>query len=109
MINGLYAVHFRAAGNEGTGVVSISDGSINGGDTGYFYQGKLNENGQGMSTTLSVSRFNPNEQSVFGPADNFELEVSGPSNDKGFELTGHIKGSPANKIDITGHYLKPLV
>lgn len=109
MIDGLYAVHFRTADNEGTGVVSITSGSINGGDFGYAYQGKLKESGQGVSATLAVSRFNPNADSVFGPADNFELEVSGPSSEKSFELTGHVKDNPAHKIDISGHYLKPLV
>tara|TARA_B100000700_G_scaffold81744_1_gene91965 strand:+ start:15640 stop:15969 length:330 start_codon:yes stop_codon:yes gene_type:complete len=109
MINGLYAVHFRTAGDEGTGTVVITNGSVNGGDAGYTYQGSLQESGQGVSATLSVVRFNPNMKSVFGQAESFELEVSGPISDRSFELTGNVKGSPGQKIDISGHYLKPLV
>lgn len=109
MIDGLYAVHFKTQYSAGTGVVSVSNGSINGGDTGYAYQGKLKYTSQGVSTTLSVWRFDPQMESVFGPADNFELDVSGPHSDKSFELTGNIKGHPAQKIDISGHYLKALL
>jgi hypothetical protein len=109
MIDGLYIVHFRTAGDEGSGTVVIANGSVNGGDFGYVYQGQLRETGQGMSATLEVTKFNPTAQSVFGPAQNFELEVSGPITEKGFELSGHVKGSPGHKIDITGRYFKPLV
>lgn len=109
MDNGLYAVHFRAAGDEGTGVVAITDGSVNGGDRSHYYQGRLEQNGQETWATLTVSQYNPAYDSIFGTAGNFEVEVSGPSNDKGFELTGNIKGSPGQKVDISGHYLKPLV
>ncbi|WP_431026176.1 GrlR family regulatory protein [Halomonas sp. H5] len=109
MIDGLYAVHFRAAGDEGTGVVSVTNGSINGGDYGYAYQGRILESGQGVSTTLSVWRFNPHAKSVFGQAQSFELELSGPTSEKGFELTGNIKGSPAHKLNVSGRFLKPLV
>lgn len=109
MDNGLYAVHFRAAGDEGTGVVTITDGSVNGGDRSHYYQGKLEQNGQETRATLAVSQYNPAFDSIFGSAGNFEVEVSGPSNEKGFELTGNIKGNPGQKVDISGHYLKPLV
>lgn len=109
MIDGLYAVHFRTADNEGTSVVSVVNGSVNGGDAGYSYQGRLTETSQGVKSTLTVARYNPKTESIFGPVESFELEVSGPTSDRSFELTGNVKGSPAHKIDISGHYLKPLV
>ncbi len=37
MIDGLYAVHFRTTGNEGTGTVVVTNGSVNDGDAGYDY------------------------------------------------------------------------
>lgn len=109
MIDGLYVVHFRSATDEGSGVVVITGGAVNGGDYAYVYQGRLQDDGQGVSATLDVTRFNPGAQSIFGPADQFELEVSGPATDKSFDLTGHIKGSPGHKVDVSGRYFKPLI
>lgn len=109
MLDGLYAVRFKAAEGEGGGTVVIANDSINGGDHSHSYQGKLEKNGQGIWATLEVSQFNPSNHSVFGSSGNFELEVSGPTSEKNFELTGHVKGSPAHKINISGNYLKPLV
>lgn len=109
MIDGLYAVHFKSSNDEGTGVVAIANGSINGGDSGYYYQGTLDQNDQGLSTRLTVTKFNPLAESVFGPLDSFTLELSGPSSERGFELSGHLVEHSGHKLSVEGHYLKPLV
>jgi len=108
MIDGLYAVEFRTAGGEGGGTVVIANGSVNGGDRSHSYQGTLEETDQGIRATLTISQFNPAYDSVFGTAGDFEIDVGGATNEKGFELIGHVKGGPAHKIVISGHYLNPL-
>lgn len=109
MKDGLYAVYFRSAGDEGAGVVAVSNGSVNGGDYGYAYQGSLEDEGPNLKSTLSVFRFNQGAESIFGAADQFELELSGAASQDGFQLTGNVKGWPDKQIEVLGRYLKPLV
>ena len=107
--DGLYVVDFRSAGDEGAGTVVVRDGSVNGGDFGYVYQGRLNEDGQQLTSSLVVLKFNPRAQSIFGPADRYELELSGSTNGDEFELSGNVRENPSHRIQINGRFFRELV
>lgn len=110
MKNGLYVVSFRSQVAEGSGVVTVKDGSVNGGDFGYVYQGHIRqENDRNATATIEVNRYNNTAESIFGQATNFNLLLQGTTEQESFNLNGNVEGQPAQKIQITGRYLRDLV
>ncbi|MGP9466709.1 GrlR family regulatory protein [Halomonas sp. TP35] len=111
MKNGLYVVSFRSQVAEGSGgVVTVKDGSVNGGDLGYVYQGHIRqEDGKNVTATIEVNRYNNNSRSIFGQATNFNLLLQGTAEQESFSINGNVEGQPAQKIQITGRYLRDLV
>ena len=109
MDNGIYHVHFSSSiGDMGTGIVVIKDGSVNGGDLGYLYVGNTTSDGNSVSGTLNIKRWNPSHTSVFGSIDSFDLSLSGQfKSDKSFTLTGSMVSQPQLSITIQGRYLSP--
>jgi hypothetical protein len=110
--DGIYYVEFQSSLSAvGYGLAVLSNGSINGGDFGYIYQGRMNNTGNNISTRIQVSRYNSNAQSVFGSIDNFSLDLAGSIRQNGseFSLSGAIPGQPQLRISITGRKLRDLV
>lgn len=106
--DGLYVVSFSSSDDHGTGVVVVKDGAVNGGDYAYTYQGHLVQQEGAVSSTLEVSRYNPTAQSIFGPVENFELELSGNVNGNRFDMTGNVKGQPSHTINVAARHFKDL-
>lgn len=108
MKNGIYHVRFSSSsGGGGEGLAVVKDGTVNGGDSGYLYLGQLTVAGQALRGRLQVQRWNPGTVSVFGPLDNFALDLTGQSgaaNDE-FTVSGGVAGQPNLKITITGRCL----
>lgn len=111
MLNGIYHVTFSSSYNDfGEGVAVFKERSINGADYGYFYVGTQSEHVNGFSATLAIKQWNPSVESVFGPAKEFVLEVSGSSSDdQSFVAQGNVVGQPQAKITIRGKYLSAAV
>ncbi|QVX13919.1 hypothetical protein DB356_03965 [Pseudomonas congelans] len=71
MKDGLYAVNFKSSSQDfGSGVLSVKNGSVNGGDHGYFYQGQIVKNESKLSGTIQIKQWNRSVPSVFGPIPN---------------------------------------
>lgn len=108
MKDGIYHVKFASTmGAAGEGLVVVKDGSVNGGDAGYLYQGALASTAEGqLQGQLQVKRWNPGHVSVFGPLGNFALSLNGnaAANDS-FTVSGGVPGQPNMKITITGRML----
>lgn len=108
MENGIYHVRFASSmGGAGEGMVVVKDDTINGGDAGYVYLGKLSADGAILRGQLQVQRWNPSTFSVFGPLDQFALDLVGQAeaaNDS-FTVTGGMAGQPSLRITITGRRL----
>lgn len=107
MQDGIYHVTFSSSlGAAGEGLAVVKNGTVNGGDAGYLYQGGLSQNGEQVSGTLQISRWNRNMVSVFGPLDRFALQLSGAAaaNDS-FTVTGGIPNQPGLAITIRGRRL----
>lgn len=111
LVDGIYKVSFGSnVGMSGQGLVTISNGSVNGGDFGYLYQGAIKESSSGLEATLNISQHDKSAQSVFGSLTNFTLVLGGTLlNDKSFNVSGAVAEQPGLQITINGSFLKPLV
>jgi T3SS negative regulator,GrlR len=106
MKDGLYAVTFVSNQQDnGGGVISIRDGALNGGDTGYTYQGIINDG----KTTLQVKQHNDQVISVFEITGNFDVDLNFNDTEEGFEAEGRVQGSQDLAIKIKGKYIAELV
>lgn len=111
MQNGLYAVSFRTKNDYGNGIITITDGSVNGGDSGYYYQGRMSKNGQELTLCLNVKQYVSGFVSAFGTVGQFSLELKGKEHADGItcDFHGEVAGSPENEIYITAKRIEPLI
>lgn len=107
MQDGIYHVRFSSSvGSSGEGLIVVKQGTVNGGDAGYLYIGELGVSGETLSVQLNIKRWNPSHVSVFGPLDNFGLQLLGKENAEGsFTVTGGIPSHPGSSITISGRFL----
>jgi hypothetical protein len=85
MRNGIYSVTFSSnQGKQGSGVAIVTGDMIYGGDAGYYYKGSIQTEGQTAIARIQVARHQAREESIFGPLNDFTLEVSGTPNDEAF-------------------------
>ncbi len=101
MLEGLWTVEFRSSvGSTGYGTVVFQGKKAMGGTAGYYYFGDYDVEGDVLSGSLRVRRFNPGLVSVFGPLEAFELELSGTVSEPRMILSGRMVDRPALKIAI---------
>lgn len=104
MLEALWSVNFESSlGGLGTGIAVLETGRVLGGDTAFTYVGSYTAKPDGMVTAKIAVRKFVNVavgQSVFGPADMFDLEVAGMAARDQFRLDGHVAGRPELKIAI---------
>jgi hypothetical protein len=107
---GLYHVDF-ISGNRSTGqgTVVIKGTTVNGGDTGFVFSGRIYGTDEKLTADLHVTRWNAGHVSVFGNLPEFHLSLSGKASAaKGtFSVSGSVKGRPGLNIAIEGRYLSP--
>jgi len=115
MYDGIYEVSFTAPLSQFDfgvgGIVTIKDGSINGGDEGYAYAGKLTVDEQGRATgRVKVTKWSDAVPSVLPGLDNYELDFSGDFHD-GDSLDGiaTVVGNPSLHLTITAHKIAEAV
>jgi hypothetical protein len=108
--DGLYGLHFQNRGEDfGSGVVSLRDGFINGGDHGFAYQGQLLESLSGgedgrirVRMQMHIHKWNPAILSVIPGLNSYTLDVQGhydPQDDT-FQLTGVLPAVPGICLDL---------
>ena len=101
MVEGLWTLEFRSSiGNTGYGTVTLSEGRATGGTAGYFYMGRYRVEGDVLSASLKVRRFNEQNISVFGPLIEFELRLSGTVAEPRMILAGRVVSHPDLKIVV---------
>jgi hypothetical protein len=105
MQDGIYWVDFQTRGDSGAGLIVIKDGSLNGGDQGYIYNGTYSVSGNNVTARALVTQHNPALRSVFGNASGFHLQLSGVSSPGRFSLNGSIPNVPNASIGIVGRRL----
>lgn len=106
MKDGIYYVRFLSNGQGvGEGIAVMKGESVNGGDSGYTYTGYKQVSADGFVATLTIRRWDPNSQSVFGPLNEFKLEFRGAATDDGFQATGSIVGELGMTLNVRGQFL----
>lgn len=101
MLEALWSVEFVSnVQGTGAGVAVLETGRVLGGDGQYFYVGSYKvQNGQ-VQSQLKVTHYAGQPSSIFGPAKEFNLQLTGTPNDLSFELHGHVVETPSLKIGI---------
>ncbi len=99
---GKYAVWFKTAIGEGSGVVEFGpDGELSGGDTTYSYLGNWSRHNDRFKAALSARRFAPGPPGVFG-MDEVDITVTGHCDDGvSTSCTGFARQSPGVKLEVT--------
>jgi hypothetical protein len=111
MSNGIFAVEFKTnLPDNGAGVVVIKDGSVNGGDDNFLYQGHVPTTSGKFSGSFQVSKWKDGNTSVTG-IDNYTLDAAGEIDyEKGtISLTGTVVGHSSIRLELTGRKLIPAV
>ncbi|MCR1572641.1 GrlR family regulatory protein [Stenotrophomonas sp.] len=108
MKDGIYHVRFSSnMRGVGEGIAVFKAGAVNGGDSGYTYSGTLATADGGFSARLTIKRWDPSSESIFGGLDQFELEFRGSDTTFGFSAKGSIVGHPEATLAVDGRYLTP--
>lgn len=111
MTSGIFHVEFRAStGDFGEGLVVVKDGSVNGGDTHYLYQGEVPKESGDFESRFTVRKYRNGNVNVVG-IDNYTLLAKGRVNyhDGTLELRGAVENAPQLTIQLRGHKIQPAV
>jgi len=109
METGVYSVRFTGPKTFGSGVVVVDRGRLHGGDHGYYYIGgyRITEPNR-LSAQLHIARHQPGIESVFGPLDQFDLELFGTSTATSFSTQAQIAGHTSISIQVEGRKVSNL-
>ena len=81
MREALYLVRFgdaAASGYPHSGVLVMVGGRLFGGDSGFYYRGKLTREGDTIAATVEMTRHDPKWHSAFGdPSRSFAIKITG--------------------------------
>ncbi len=99
-LEGLWTAYFHS-GFFGTCIVVIKDNRILGGDTHYYFDGKVKLQDNRVEASIKVVRYNLTGESVFGNLDFFNLKVSGDIAGAEMQLHGEMIEHPDKKIGIS--------
>lgn len=109
MTSGIFFVNFSVGSNNlGYGLVTVSNGCINGGDETYLYQGHIDAYGGQAKVTVDVTHYRGPLNSVFGPLQSYTLNLSGTVDEKSFNVRGCIAGTSGPMIQILGKKVASL-
>lgn len=104
MQNGLYRASFKTPMGEGFGVVVLTDGTLQGGDTMMYYQGNYSETGDQFTASVEVDAHStvPGMSSVFGPGRNrVHIDLKGHSSGDSATAQGSSPQAPGVSFTVT--------
>ncbi|MHA6675057.1 GrlR family regulatory protein [Enterobacter cloacae] len=106
MKDGIYFVVFRSGQNDvGNGTVVVRDNTVNGGDFGFTYQGRI----QDGRLNLHVSRHNQAAQNVIAGLNDYVMELSVRDIGDGYYLEGSIAGVPGASLAVQAKFIGKLI
>jgi len=97
MLEALWSVEFSSNVNDfGAGIVVLETGRVLGGDNQYTYVGsyKINPTGEEISADVVISHYAGPGLSIFGPAKQFQVRLSGQPQRDRFTMRGQVAGRP---------------
>jgi hypothetical protein len=91
MIEALWAVYFVAPnqGDYGAGVVVLENGTIRGGDSGYYYVGDFRVKDETLTANVSVNHYAGSLNNIFGPVKKINVVLTGNISYEEFTLMGN--------------------
>ncbi|MGO2458777.1 MAG: GrlR family regulatory protein [Ewingella sp.] len=106
MKDGIYFVIFHSNHQDvGSGTVVVKNGSVNGGDFGFTYRGKV----QGQSLDLSVTQHDAKAVNVFPGLNNFTMNLVIAELDGGYNLKGEVNGVPQAQLSVRAKFIGDLI
>ena len=101
MIEALWSVEFVSdVGMYGAGVAVFETGRILGGDSMYTYVDSYKVDRDMVQAEIEVTHYAGQPLSVFGPARQFKLSVTGKADRNAFQVVGNRVDAPDRKIVI---------
>jgi T3SS negative regulator,GrlR len=91
MIEALWAVYFVAPNqaDSGAGVVVLENGTVRGGDSGYYYVGDFRVKDETLTANVSVNHYAGALNNIFGPVKKINVVLTGNISYEEFTLTGN--------------------
>jgi hypothetical protein len=111
MSGGIFHVDFHAStGDYGDGLVVVKNGTANGGDANYLYQGEVPNASGSFQSKFKVSKWREGNTNVVG-IDNYTLDATGKVDyEKGtIELAGTVVGAPHLSVKLIGKKIRDVV
>jgi hypothetical protein len=100
LANGKYSVWFKTPNGDGTGIVTLSGGTITGGDSFFEYSGTYEQNGDRVTATVKTRRVCDGPPAVFG-IDEVDLRLEGSSRGQIATCSGRAEQAPGLKFEAT--------
>ncbi len=110
-IEALWTIRFASVsqntadrGNGGSGVMVLDTGRVYGGDGDFTYLGhyKYDVKTDQIGAEIRVSQHGEGNYSIFGPAREFDLNLSGKVDGDQIQFEGHVVQQPSFRIRIVG-------
>ena len=100
-VDGFWTVRFEGPQVAGTGVLIMKDKKVYGGETGFYYIGNYQVDGNVFKARVAIRNFDPAVPSGFGIAGDYEMDVSGViKDDATMTGTAMITGRPQYSVGI---------
>lgn len=96
---GLYIAHFRTPLDDASGVISIYDSKVRGGDQGMYYVGEVSGPETAIQVKMTVTRYDDSRQSVFGDFDSFSLTLKGRKKGDLYQFEGRADAAPSLRFE----------
>ena len=98
--NGNYSAWFRTPNGDGTAIVTLSDGTIIGGDSFFEYSGSYEQNGDRLTATVRTRRVCDGPPTVFG-IDEVVLKLEGRCQGEMVVCAGTAEQAPSVGVEVT--------
>jgi hypothetical protein len=99
-LDGLWIVQFTGKDILGSGVVVFSSGKLFGGETGFYYIGTYESDGQMVKARALIRNFDPAIPSGFGIPGDYEMDISAVLQDDKMTGTAMIANQPQHSLGI---------
>ncbi|WP_429911004.1 hypothetical protein [Glycocaulis sp.] len=96
--DGVYVVRFRSPLDQSGGVVTVRNGRATGGDSGYYYDGYLEDGPDGPVARMLFVRHRPETISVVGDVSRFRVVFDGRIDGALYLLEGRMDRAPGLKL-----------
>ena len=100
LANGNYSAWFRTPNGDGTAIVTLSDGTITGGDSFFEYSGSYEQNGDRLTATVRTRRLCDGPPAVFG-IDEVVLKLEGRCHGAIAVCAGTAEQAPGVSCEVT--------